>query len=1429
MPEPSVLDGMSFDDRQELKEAVCDAVLERIRHTVSGVGESGRTLLGAKPSSLLSSGFVLPRLNQDGDEETNDIRIAAHGLDLRISGGAGNVRVQLICSIYIRSLPTSQELFARGGRLIPKAEFNTNSKRQFIQRVRELTRAEIPAGTPRPQWMALRTRIVERVYAEMGVQVPNGATVLVGAADTDAADEQSANERTIEVPTPNEQSGDTHEAGELLSDGGRLRIPSQHSKQHSIPQRWTRISIDLPVLELPLPCRSDVWEEAASTYSRTVETAIQQAALAWLGTAEGQGEAWRKVQPPTEAFWSAANWDAFLTDLRATPPNPVHVVPQIQANLMAQAIPEPLNPTIFSIRLALENVQEGDSDLEFGIFDVCISVELPSVSLRLLRLERIKRSYHLAGFMTMPAIGVNCGVRDLGEEHGIRHLKTTFMPRYVLPRMQAKTLPGLRTGYAELGEHHADVDHLQGLPHALHEWLRDIETSTPMSSPEEYVDAEDEGVQQSRFQADLTSWRDEASRIAKGVEVLLDSRNSYEADSNSPRGIPYRAWVLLNQTFSLANNPRPENPHPGWRLFQIAFILAHVPTLASRVEGFEGYFDPSFDEDSASLLYMSTGGGKTEAFFGTIVYALFLDRLRGKERGITAMMHYPLRLLTVQQAQRLARLLAQAELVRRQFRLGGAPFEIGFWVGGSNTPNRTETKPGRLDPALACIPTWSDAATLDEQRLFDSSPPYAAARESWNKIPTCPFCFSSNPTALRRFPELHQALGIVCLNQACTWNRQNAGTRARPVPLPFWVVDSDIYRRAPSILLGTIDKLALLGQNTTTISRISQMFGFARWREGGANGIFVDPRHDEVEATPPQNTERVAPAYSGGAEVFVDPFPSLIVQDEMHLLEESLGTFGGLFETGLFAWLKRLSPLLGPRAARVPGAPDQARLPHVIGATATASDAAKHVRAVYQKTVVQFPHPGPGLHDGFYVGLASFDGDGAAANSRPAPSSQRGREIAAPWGRVYASLMTNGRKHTVTTLSVLAAQATTITRWQRDLSSPQPSRRARAASEMLSCISDSPWRDRRAHSIQSAVDAGQHDRLCAILDLHRIMLTYVTNKKGGDQILSALDPEAKEAHSAMGDDYDISNFSTTLISGGVDIGTIQEVIRAAEQPFDPMTGDISTALRMIVATSAISHGVDVENFNAMAFAGMPSDIAEYIQASSRVGRSHVGFSLLLPTPQNRRDRFVLEVHEPFHRLLERMIAPPAIERWADRALKRTIPSLFQMWLIGVYYQTRFVQLPDDHKADVSFPDRVETVERVLRDPANFADCVTFIRNAIGIQRPSDQGGPVFPQYYQDLVTDELRRISNTIDSTQYAGPLNELWTNRNSGLTPPMTSLRDVDEPGLIRPSDRSPGGRGQTEEQVGNLMAALRNRGVSRRRRSSGSETDADSTQVGD
>lgn len=1404
MAEPRALDGLEADEKQLLKEAVCDAILERARKVVSGDGTYGAVILGEKPRRTLSSGFILPRLNEDGDDAASDIRIAAHGMDIRLRQGTGRLTVQPELSVYVRAIPTSQELFARRGRLIPRADFNDAARHHIRDEVTRRVAADpSPDTTPRGR-AAWRARITREVYIAMGVSMPQGAQLPAG-------DDRDADPAGADVgPSP------------VLN--GRLQIPSCHSRRYEIPQKWIKLAVAAPLLDLPLPYDSASWAGICVAHKAALVAAIRDTYATWIASPEGLQQAWRKIYPPSEAFWSPERWDSFVAQARQTPPAPADLIPTFDVQVLVQALSDPIRVGEYSLRIALENLRESDSDLECGLFGTALTVRLSDEALGPMRLERVRRSYHLAGFMTMPGIGVNGGIEDFGSEDGNRVLRTTWMPRYVLPRMRATEIGAVPTSYGVLANATREIVDLHALPDAMETWIDEVRRNTRLSAPGEEGTAVDEISQAARFEDDLAAWQREAERIRSGIRVLVASRETWVDAPASARAAPYRAWILLNQTFAAANPVQANEPPPAWRLFQLAFVLAHVPTFASRLPEYSDSFDAAFDEDAVSLLYMSTGGGKTEAFFGTLVYALFLDRLRGKHRGITAMMHYPLRLLTVQQAQRLARLLARAEMIRRVEGVGGSPFEIGFWVGGGNTPNATEIRPGVVEEQLRCVPAWDSPRGASEDALVGGQAPidreYAAAKEAWNKLPECPFCRSTAGTALRLFPDQHNRLGIVCLNDSCDWN--GAHPSEVPEPLPFLLVDTDIYRRAPSVLLGTIDKLALLGQSTTTVDRIAGMFGMARWAEGGSNGLLHMPSGTPAGGAPPAGWIRISPAYQAGSEVFVDPFPSLIVQDEMHLLEESLGTFGGIFETGLFAWLERLSRLLGHRVSRIPGAPDRPRLPHVIGATATASDVSKHARALYQKAVVQFPHPGPALHGGFYTQMAGFNPEGETHRSRaPARTSPRGREAAAPWGRVYASIMTNGRLHTVTTLSILAAHAATITRWQRDLASPDPARNERAANEIEANVLLSRWGEQRGAAVRAALNRGRFDQLAALVDLHRIELTYVTNKKGGDQILSALDGEVREAHAAMGPEYELSTFEMALISGGVDIGGIQSVIRSAERPFDPMHDDISGALRGIVATSAISHGVDVEAFNAMAFAGMPSDIAEYIQASSRVGRTHVGFSLLIPTPQTRRDRFIVEVHESFHRLLERMISSPAIERWADRAIARTIPSLVQTWAAGVRHQERFVAAADDKKGLFGLPTTVEAMDRLLKDPVQFDDCVRFVATAVGTRAAT--GGPTNPDYYGDLVRNAAGRIQASVGSGDFVGRLGDFWNNPLSGMQRPMTSLRDVDAAGQILASPRTPRNETISREEVAEAMAMIRNRGVARRRRGASSELDGE------
>src|SRR3546814_6716206 len=76
---------------------------------------------------------------------------------------------------------------------------------------------------------------------------------------------------------------------------------------------------------------------------------------------------------------------------------------------------------------------------------------------------------------------------------------------------------------------------------------------------------------------------------------------------------------------------------------------------------------------------------------------------------------------------------------------------------------------------------------------------------------------------MRKYPAQFGRIGIVCFNDAsCDWNLAHAAAPIR-TPLPFLLTDDTIYQRAPSVILGTIDKLALIGQHDRTINAILGM------------------------------------------------------------------------------------------------------------------------------------------------------------------------------------------------------------------------------------------------------------------------------------------------------------------------------------------------------------------------------------------------------------------------------------------------------------------------------------------------------------------------------------------------------------------------------------------------------------------------------
>lgn len=265
-----------------------------------------------------------------------------------------------------------------------------------------------------------------------------------------------------------------------------------------------------------------------------------------------------------------------------------------------------------------------------------------------------------------------------------------------------------------------------------------------------------------------------------------------------------------------------------WRPFQIAFILASLPELV----------DPSRDTRSlVDLIFFPTGGGKTEAYLGACAISLLARRLRNPDdAGTDTLMRYTLRLLTAQQFLRAASLVCVLEAIRDDHPdvLGTSPFGIGIWLGGSSTPN-----------------TWKKAVDVlgrlrrnpYEQNLF--------------LLLRCPWCGAQMGTKPKGrggqdvigYEQVGRDRVVLrCVDSQCRYSRRSG--------LPVHVVDEDIYEVRPSIVIGTVDKFAMMAW----LPQARHLFGF-----------------DE-------QGERV-----------VSP-PGLIIQDELHLISGPLGSMVGLYE-----------------------------------------------------------------------------------------------------------------------------------------------------------------------------------------------------------------------------------------------------------------------------------------------------------------------------------------------------------------------------------------------------------------------------------------------------------------------------------------------------------------------------------------------------
>jgi hypothetical protein len=1043
----------------------------------------------------------------------------------------------------------------------------------------EKVKGSYSSRSKHPKWREIKDRVVAEVYSAHGVPTNLSRFESDEPPEDEAADGEGQEGVTVGAETT-------------------LRLDDRHFEPISVPHKWLRLDVSLPPLLLDMTQPLYALRTQAGTHGDEMTAALGAALEQWRDSDDPNsgGRAWgyrHQCEIPASQYH---RWSEFLASVRQSK-LPV-VIPDIALAWNIEASPDWSDAGKTSMLLALENrsiaprvhVDETDE----AVFQVSLVATVPAALHSPLRLERVNPSYRYNKYLNYAAMGHNCGVMSSSATEGLVQLETTWAPRYVQPRIVPTEVEGVNRSVRALSRPEG-LAGLQPILPAYDGWLAEIQKSVDPFEGLLPTDTDAREREAKGFSDDVASWKRERDAIAAGIAILVESKAAWNARGAQadPKAAVFEAWLAMNEAMADFMLDKFKTDAGQWRLFQLAFIVANIPAMASRIDAFKSHYHEERD-DTATLLYFATGGGKSEAFFGLLLFTLLLDRLRKKLTGVSALLRYPLRLLTIQQAQRCAKVMAYAERVRVKRSYGGEPLSMGFWVGSSGSPNRHNTQ------GVASIPMIEDVAADEktESDLRAKNQKYSAAWRAWHKLSSCPFC--SKSTSLRRFGAQGGTIAHVCSDVGCF---SNGGAYT---PLPFFICDEDIYDFAPSVLLGTVDKLALIGHSPSTIRRIYGMFGMAPWRDPVTGRLNVPQHWDMKEGPAAKGMEGIYPSYKSGKRHFFDPFPSLIIQDEAHLLDESLGAFAGLFESTLDAVFEQLGTSLGTLVTR--DADGRRRRAKVIAASATVAEPQRQLEHLYQRAVpaTQFPHPGPTLYESFY------------AKPQRADEVDRRKlddiELSSKQARLYCAFMTNGKPHTATSVSVLSSFHLTVTKLFERLVSGDLDRQSEAQTLLKESLSAGPLSTIHRDALLNA----SYAELATAVDLHRVALTYVTNKKGGDQIMAAESEETRKRHQNA--EEKLEGLDTRLITGSVEQGEVKAVVDAAQErtavgePFAPLGG----VLRSVIATSAISHGVDVEELNSMFFAGMPSDIAEYIQASSRVGRTHVGFVILVPTPQRSR-------------------------------------------------------------------------------------------------------------------------------------------------------------------------------------------------------------------
>lgn len=646
------------------------------------------------------------------------------------------------------------------------------------------------------------------------------------------------------------------------------------------------------------------------------------------------------------------------------------------------------------------------------------------------------------------------------------------------------------------------------------------------------------------------------ARMREGIELL------------KARNVAREAFEIMNRVIRHALE-KQNIKNPEWRPFQLAFILQNLSGLS----------DPTHaDRKIVDLLFFPTGGGKTEAYLGLAAYQIAFRRLNNPGwmgSGVSVIMRYTLRLLTLDQLDRAARMICAMELLRKsddwrtehgEFRLGNAPIEIGLWVGSGATPNKIGEK-GKSDSG------GRQAHTMVNRFRKNSG----SAPAPIKKCPWCETEFDKNS-----FKVAGKRMFIYCPDMDCEFSAENGG-------LPVLAVDEEIYNRLPAFIIATIDKFAALPR----VGAVGRFFG------------NVDRMHEDTNPKHLEFYGADSPGAHGHKYLTEDhdalPPPDLIIQDELHLISGPLGTISGLYEAAI--------DLLSSREIN-----GKLCAPKIIASTATVRRAEAQIKALFdrEETAI-FPPPGVNRDSSYF------------AVTEPLSKTD---------GRRYLGISALGigpRKVFLRSIVPLLATA------QKQFTLAKP---------------------------LDGDDNPADPYMTALCYFNALRELGASRRIVEDEVSSYLRnwPERR-----LRKDETDSPFASREIAAPEELTSrlsTDKVAKAKDRlkdsfyhKRDPKKG---SPMDVAMATNMISVGLDVSRLGLMLVQNQPKSSAEYIQATSRVGRDdkRPGLVIVILNMHRARDRSHYEEFGPFHDAFYRAVEATSVTPKAARAKDRALGAVF---------------------------------------------------------------------------------------------------------------------------------------------------------------------------